>query len=234
MSLLTYYVTVASLAEPSPSGPSNDLPWTRSLWPVLDPLVDHRHSRPGRHPAAHTASLHTVEGNVHAHTHTYDTNPVHLQVKSSAFATNPFVLFCVQSTFSLSSHWTSDIVSLNSAVISFTQLCSALPYNHLIPLSSLLSVCPFPLLYPCSSSARLPPFLFCVLSFPCGNCLSPNPLSILFPVVSAHPSTLHWGWSVAQFGFFKRTEPRQHYETEYYRAHLEVQPSEVERQASEL
>lgn len=35
-------------------------------------------------------------------------------------------------------------------------------------------------------------------------------------------------------GFFKRSEPRRHYETEFYRAHLEVQPSEAERQASEL
>ncbi|XP_047439336.1 integrin alpha-7 isoform X4 [Mugil cephalus] len=35
-------------------------------------------------------------------------------------------------------------------------------------------------------------------------------------------------------GFFKRSERRQHYETEYYRAHLGVQPSEVEKQASEL
>uniref|UniRef100_A0A672IAX2 Integrin alpha-2 domain-containing protein n=1 Tax=Salarias fasciatus TaxID=181472 RepID=A0A672IAX2_SALFA len=35
-------------------------------------------------------------------------------------------------------------------------------------------------------------------------------------------------------GFFKRSEPRRHYETEYYRAHLGVQPSEAEKQASEL
>ncbi|CAN9511815.1 unnamed protein product [Ophioblennius macclurei] len=35
-------------------------------------------------------------------------------------------------------------------------------------------------------------------------------------------------------GFFKRSEPRRHYETEYYRAHLGVQPSEVEKQASDL
>uniref|UniRef100_A0A7N6C3B0 Integrin subunit alpha 7 n=1 Tax=Anabas testudineus TaxID=64144 RepID=A0A7N6C3B0_ANATE len=35
-------------------------------------------------------------------------------------------------------------------------------------------------------------------------------------------------------GFFKRSERRQHYETEYYRAHLGVQPSEAEKQASEL
>uniref|UniRef100_H2TAK4 Integrin subunit alpha 7 n=1 Tax=Takifugu rubripes TaxID=31033 RepID=H2TAK4_TAKRU len=35
-------------------------------------------------------------------------------------------------------------------------------------------------------------------------------------------------------GFFKRNEPRRHYETEYYRAHLGVQPSEVEKQVSEL
>uniref|UniRef100_A0A665UAR5 Integrin subunit alpha 7 n=1 Tax=Echeneis naucrates TaxID=173247 RepID=A0A665UAR5_ECHNA len=35
-------------------------------------------------------------------------------------------------------------------------------------------------------------------------------------------------------GFFKRSERRRHYETEYYRAHLGVQPSEVEKQASEL
>lgn len=40
--------------------------------------------------------------------------------------------------------------------------------------------------------------------------------------------------SIVQCGFFKRTEPRRHYETEYYRAHLGVQPSEVEKQASEL
>uniref|UniRef100_A0A8C5DQC8 Integrin alpha-2 domain-containing protein n=1 Tax=Gouania willdenowi TaxID=441366 RepID=A0A8C5DQC8_GOUWI len=35
-------------------------------------------------------------------------------------------------------------------------------------------------------------------------------------------------------GFFKRSEPRRHYDTEYYQAHLGVQPSEVEKQASEL
>lgn len=35
-------------------------------------------------------------------------------------------------------------------------------------------------------------------------------------------------------GFFKRSERRQHYEKEYYRAHLGVQPSEAEKQASEL
>ncbi|XP_040015351.1 integrin alpha-7 isoform X3 [Xiphias gladius] len=35
-------------------------------------------------------------------------------------------------------------------------------------------------------------------------------------------------------GFFKRSERRRHYDTEYYRAHLGVQPSEVEKQASEL
>lgn len=35
-------------------------------------------------------------------------------------------------------------------------------------------------------------------------------------------------------GFFKRSEPRAQYETEYYRAHLGVQPSEAEKQASEL
>uniref|UniRef100_A0A671YT98 Integrin subunit alpha 7 n=1 Tax=Sparus aurata TaxID=8175 RepID=A0A671YT98_SPAAU len=35
-------------------------------------------------------------------------------------------------------------------------------------------------------------------------------------------------------GFFKRSEQRPHYETDYYRAHLGVQPSEAERQASEL
>ncbi|CAG5979569.1 unnamed protein product [Menidia menidia] len=33
---------------------------------------------------------------------------------------------------------------------------------------------------------------------------------------------------------WKRSERRPHYETEYYRAHLGVQPSEVEKQASEL
>ncbi|MED6243171.1 hypothetical protein ATANTOWER_016070, partial [Ataeniobius toweri] len=35
-------------------------------------------------------------------------------------------------------------------------------------------------------------------------------------------------------GFFKRSERRPHYETEYYRAHLGVQPSEAEKQASAL
>uniref|UniRef100_A0A8C4ESH4 Integrin alpha-7 n=1 Tax=Dicentrarchus labrax TaxID=13489 RepID=A0A8C4ESH4_DICLA len=35
-------------------------------------------------------------------------------------------------------------------------------------------------------------------------------------------------------GFFKRSERRRHYDTEYYRAHLGVQPSEAEKQASEL
>uniref|UniRef100_A0A3B3VJV1 Integrin subunit alpha 7 n=1 Tax=Poecilia latipinna TaxID=48699 RepID=A0A3B3VJV1_9TELE len=35
-------------------------------------------------------------------------------------------------------------------------------------------------------------------------------------------------------GFFKRSERRPHYETEYYRAHLGVQPSEAEKQALEL
>uniref|UniRef100_A0A3B4WPS9 Integrin subunit alpha 7 n=1 Tax=Seriola lalandi dorsalis TaxID=1841481 RepID=A0A3B4WPS9_SERLL len=35
-------------------------------------------------------------------------------------------------------------------------------------------------------------------------------------------------------GFFKRSEPRRHYETEFYHAHLGVQPSEAEKQASEL
>uniref|UniRef100_A0A8D3AQF6 Integrin alpha-7 n=1 Tax=Scophthalmus maximus TaxID=52904 RepID=A0A8D3AQF6_SCOMX len=35
-------------------------------------------------------------------------------------------------------------------------------------------------------------------------------------------------------GFFKRSERRRHYETEYYHAHLGVQPSEAEKQASEL
>uniref|UniRef100_A0A3Q3M6K4 Integrin, alpha 7 n=1 Tax=Mastacembelus armatus TaxID=205130 RepID=A0A3Q3M6K4_9TELE len=35
-------------------------------------------------------------------------------------------------------------------------------------------------------------------------------------------------------GFFKRSERRRHYETEYYRAHLGVQPSEAEKQATEL
>uniref|UniRef100_A0A3B3CK78 Integrin subunit alpha 7 n=1 Tax=Oryzias melastigma TaxID=30732 RepID=A0A3B3CK78_ORYME len=35
-------------------------------------------------------------------------------------------------------------------------------------------------------------------------------------------------------GFFKRSERRPQYETEYYRAHLGVQPSEVEKQATEL
>lgn len=35
-------------------------------------------------------------------------------------------------------------------------------------------------------------------------------------------------------GFFKRSKPRRHYETEFYRAHLGVQPSEAEKQASEL
>uniref|UniRef100_A0AAX7TFL5 Integrin alpha-2 domain-containing protein n=1 Tax=Astatotilapia calliptera TaxID=8154 RepID=A0AAX7TFL5_ASTCA len=34
-------------------------------------------------------------------------------------------------------------------------------------------------------------------------------------------------------GFFKRSERRHHYETEYYRAHLGVQPSEAEKQATE-
>uniref|UniRef100_A0A3Q1B9G7 Integrin alpha-2 domain-containing protein n=1 Tax=Amphiprion ocellaris TaxID=80972 RepID=A0A3Q1B9G7_AMPOC len=37
-----------------------------------------------------------------------------------------------------------------------------------------------------------------------------------------------------KFGFFKRSERRRHYETEYYHAHLGVQPSEAEKQASEL
>ncbi|KAK1151376.1 integrin alpha-7 isoform X1 [Acipenser oxyrinchus oxyrinchus] len=32
-------------------------------------------------------------------------------------------------------------------------------------------------------------------------------------------------------GFFKRTERQPHYETEYYRAHLQLQPSEAEKQA---
>uniref|UniRef100_A0A8C5B2X3 Integrin alpha-2 domain-containing protein n=1 Tax=Gadus morhua TaxID=8049 RepID=A0A8C5B2X3_GADMO len=35
-------------------------------------------------------------------------------------------------------------------------------------------------------------------------------------------------------GFFKRSKPRRHFETEFYRAHLGVQPSEAEKQASEL
>uniref|UniRef100_A0A8C9TV10 Integrin subunit alpha 7 n=1 Tax=Scleropages formosus TaxID=113540 RepID=A0A8C9TV10_SCLFO len=35
-------------------------------------------------------------------------------------------------------------------------------------------------------------------------------------------------------GFFRRTERHPHYTTEYYRAHLQVQPSEAEKQASEL
>ncbi|KAJ7999299.1 hypothetical protein DPEC_G00192940 [Dallia pectoralis] len=34
-------------------------------------------------------------------------------------------------------------------------------------------------------------------------------------------------------GFFKRSEHRPQYETEYYRAHKQVQPSEVEKQASD-
>ncbi|CAB1315570.1 unnamed protein product [Coregonus sp. 'balchen'] len=34
-------------------------------------------------------------------------------------------------------------------------------------------------------------------------------------------------------GFFKRTERRPQYETEYYRAHMHAQPSEVEKQASD-
>ncbi|KAJ8358957.1 hypothetical protein SKAU_G00154820 [Synaphobranchus kaupii] len=34
-------------------------------------------------------------------------------------------------------------------------------------------------------------------------------------------------------GFFRRTEQRPQYETEYYRAHLQVQPSEAEKQASD-
>ncbi|CDR00564.1 unnamed protein product [Oncorhynchus mykiss] len=34
-------------------------------------------------------------------------------------------------------------------------------------------------------------------------------------------------------GFFKRTERRPQYETEYYHAHMHAQPSEVEKQASD-
>lgn len=55
----------------------------------------------------------------------------------------------------------------------------------------------------------------------------------LFPILSSPPSSLLWS-SVVQCGFFKRNEPRRHYETEYYRAHLGVQPSEVEKHVSEL
>lgn len=55
---------------------------------------------------------------------------------------------------------------------------------------------------------------------------------LFFPFYPLPPSLL---WSpVVQCGFFKRNEPRRHYETEYYRAHLGVQPSEVEKQVSEL
>lgn len=72
--------------------------------------------------------------------------------------------------------------------------------------------------------------LFCLLSLPSGDSLSLNPLSISFLIVFPLPS----GDLVAQCGFFKRSERRPHYETEFYRAHLGVQPSEVEKQASEL
>ncbi|XP_042161488.1 integrin alpha-7-like isoform X2 [Oncorhynchus tshawytscha] len=34
-------------------------------------------------------------------------------------------------------------------------------------------------------------------------------------------------------GFFKRTERHPQYETEYYHAHMHIQPSEVEKQASD-
>lgn len=60
-------------------------------------------------------------------------------------------------------------------------------------------------------------------------------ISFLFPSFSILFSLHLLLWSsVVQCGFFKRSEPRRHYETEYYRAHLGVQPSEVEKQASEL
>uniref|UniRef100_A0A8B9HP15 Integrin alpha-2 domain-containing protein n=1 Tax=Astyanax mexicanus TaxID=7994 RepID=A0A8B9HP15_ASTMX len=35
-------------------------------------------------------------------------------------------------------------------------------------------------------------------------------------------------------GFFKRTERHPHFETEYYRAHLQLQPSDADKQAAEL
>lgn len=48
---------------PSSPGSSDDLSRAWSRWPVLDPLVDHPHSCPGRHPVADSTGLHTVEGN---------------------------------------------------------------------------------------------------------------------------------------------------------------------------
>ena len=47
-------------------------------------------------------------------------------------------------------------------------------------------------------------------------------------------SSLPHGDLLPQCGFFKRSEPRRPNEAEFYRAHLGVQPSEVEKQASEL
>lgn len=72
-----------------------------------------------------------------------------------------------------------------------------------------------------------PPSLFCLLSFPTGNHYSDCFSSCTFSIPPC--SDL-----LPQCGFFKRSERRPHYETEYYQAQLGVQPSEAEKQASEL
>lgn len=67
-------------------------------------------------------------------------------------------------------------------------------------------------------------------SFPCPFPSIPFLIVFLLFYLSPLPS----GDLLPQCGFFKRSERRRHYDTEYYRAHLGVQPSEVEKQASEL
>lgn len=100
----------------------------------------------------------------------------------------------------------------------FYHLCSVLSCNDFIISGSLLALLIY--LYP-------PPSLFCLLSFPTGNHYSDCFSSCTFSIPPC--SDL-----LPQCGFFKRSERRPHYETEYYQAQLGVQPSEAEKQASEL
>lgn len=170
MSPPTYYVTVASLTDPSPSGSSDDLPWTRSRWPVLDPLVDHPHSHPGRHPAAHTAGLHTVEGNAHAHTHRI---PVQCIFKSNQVHLQQILLPCIFfSNFVFSQLYPCHHTGLLTLYLSISQLFGFFLLSCALLCSIII------LLLPAHSCVSISSLVFMFVL-----CLSP-PLFILCPLIS--------------------------------------------------
>ena len=129
--------------------------------------------------------------------------------------------------------WHFLIAVRGSPIISIRFVLSCPVIILFLPAHSHLFLSSFVLMFVlCVSS-----LLFCLLSVPSAGLLCPWIPSLshlpLFSLCFTFPSPPPWR-SVAQCGFFKRSEPRRHYETEYYRAHLGVQPSEAEKQASEL